>query len=329
MNESIIMVSVVMLLTALQIWLHKRESRYQRQPVSGGRTRAHDYAIAKLRVAAIAIAAEALVVIGMINSGLALIHDFFIRLGLVDWFVQWALFISTLLLIAAVKRSMTLVQIWLVEWRFGYANQGMGLFVKDTLLKAVLLFVCGGGLGMVAIQIVQQGWSTAWIWLALLWGGFVWGRSWLHPVIIAPLFNRYQRLDNVELAEAVCAIGQGAGVPVHSVLIMDGSRRSSHGNAHVTGQGSSRRVILLDTLAGILNRAELLAVVAHEMGHIRCRHMFYYQLCQFVASTIWIGLFAFWADSAGSDPGTGLALLWLLTPIVAFMVKPLFSSLIR
>jgi STE24 endopeptidase len=329
MRGGITMGTTVMLLAALQIWLHRREACYQRQHFSSRRAKAHGYAIAKLRVTAIAIAIEALFVIVMINLGLAQLYDLFAWLGLAEWIVQWAVFVSTLLLIAAVKRSMTLVLIWLVERRFGYTNQHMGVFLKDTLLKAALLFACGGSLGLVSIQILQQGWSTGWIWLVLIWSGFVWGRSWLYPVIIAPLFNRYQSLNNPELADAVRAIGQSSGVPVHAVLIMDGSRRSSHGNAHVTGHGSSRRVVLLDTLDSILDQAELLAVVAHEIGHIRHGHMLYYQLCQFLTSTIWIGLFGFWAGRVGIDPGTGLALLWLLAPIVAFLVKPLFSGLIR
>ncbi|WP_260292324.1 M48 family metalloprotease [Sedimenticola hydrogenitrophicus] len=313
----------------LQLWLHGRELRYQQRQSAQAGARSSDYSRQRLRFAALGLVFEALFVLLMLAAGLELLQRLWLAAGLSGWALQWALLLSVLLLLAAVQRAITLLRVWCVERRFGYSRQRLGGFFRDTLVKAGLLLIVGSGLAAGATRLLEAGWPAGWWSLALLWGGFVWVRSWLYPALIAPLFNRYRPVDDPDLVCRVGAIGRQAGIDLGPLLVMDGSRRSSHGNAHVTGTAGSRRVVLLDTLSGILDTGEIAAVVGHEAGHLRARHMPLFQFCSLLVSTLWIGLFSLAAGTAELAPGTGLALLWLLTPNAALLVKPLFSCMIR
>lgn len=322
----------------LQLWLHGRELRYQQRRPDRGRGR--DYTRQRLRVTLLGLLVEGLCVL-LLVAGLDGLDRLWQAAGLSGWALQWVLPVTVLLLLAALRRALTLLRVWSVERRFGYSRQTLAGFLRDSLVQGGLLLACGAGLVAAALFLLGSGlesdwgsgwgggWSQGWPWLVLLWGGFVWARSWLYPVLIAPLFNSYRACDDAVLAHRVRAIARQAGVRLGALLVMDGSRRSSHGNAHVAGAGGSRRVVLLDTLHGILEREEIVAVVAHEVGHLGARHMLGFQLCTLLASSVWIGLFSLAAGLAELAPGEGLALLWLLSPSAALLVKPLFSRLIR
>lgn len=310
-----------------QLWLHGREIRFQQR--QAGVTGTADYPVQRLRFARIGLVIEALFVLLMLAIGLAGLNRLWLAVGLDGWPLDGAVLLSVVLLQAAVQRGITLLSVWCVERRYGYSCQSAGGFFRDSLIKAGLLLFCGGLLAAVATYLLAVGWQTGWWGVALLWAVFVWIRGMLWPALIVPLFNRYRPYPEAGLEYRMQGMALQAGVRVGPLLEMDGSRRSSHGNAQVTGFGASRRVVLLDTLRGILEPEEILAVVAHEIGHLGARHLTVFQCCNLLAVTVWIGLFSGLAGSADVTPGSGLAMLWLLSPTAALLVRPLFARLIR
>ncbi|MCW8905196.1 M48 family metalloprotease [Sedimenticola sp.] len=310
-----------------QLWLHGREIRFQRRRATASRTT--DYPLQRLRFARVGLVIEALFVLLMLALGLEGLERLWLAAGLSGGWLDGALLLSVLLLQAAVQRAVTLLRIWRVERPFGYSCQSAGGFFRDTLIKGGLLLLCGAALAAVATHLLAAGWRAGWWGLALLWVVFVWARGMLWPALVAPLFNRYRPYPDAGLDYRMQAMALQAGVRVGPLLELNGSRRSSHGNAQVTGFGAARRVVLLDTLRGILEPEELLAVVAHEIGHLGARHLAVYQCCNLLAATLWIGLFSVLAGASFLASGSGLALLWLLSPTAALLVKPLFARLIR
>ncbi|WP_428623703.1 M48 family metalloprotease [Sedimenticola sp.] len=307
-----------------QLWLYGREIRFQWR-----RSAMANYSVRRLQVILLGLIIEALFVLLMLAAGLDGLNRLWLETGLHGWLLNGAVLLSILMLQAAMQRGIALLRVWGVERRFGYACQSLGGFFRDTLIKGGLLLLCGALLAAAATGLLETGWQRGWWGVALLWAGFVWARSSLWPTLIAPLFNRYRLYDDAGLEYRVQAMALQAGVRVGPLLEMDGSRRSSHGNAQVTGFGASRRVVLLDTLRGILEPEEIMAVVAHEVGHLGGRHLGLYQLCTLFVATVWIGLFSWLAATLAWAPGSGLALLWLLSPTAALLVKPLFAHMIR
>ncbi len=318
---------------AVQTWLHSREIRFLRagqdQPDLDEKTAS--YRIAGLKVSAASILIQTVFVIVLVfGGGLPWLQT--IWTGGAGPIVDIAFLVCVVLALAAVRRSIVAFRVWGVERRFDFSNQTAFLFIKDTLFQGILLFaltlVIGGGALFALERWGLMGWAAIW----LMWTAFGLLRTWLYPLVIAPLFNDFSSPENVGLVDKVKQLGNRAGTKVGKVLIMDGSRRSSHGNAHVAGLGTTKRVVLLDTLFNILTLEEILGVLAHELGHQKHSHIAKYRSLEALASAIWIGVFGYASGFLVFQhfgPGQALALMWMLTPLLIFWVQPFFSALIQ
>lgn len=229
-------------------------------------------------------------------------------------------------------------RVFRIEQRFGFNRTTPGLFVLDLAKGAALLAVLGVAVGVALLWLVAHGGRWWWVIAWAGWAVFSFALSWAFPVLIAPLFNKFRPLGDSILSDQIAALLRRNGFCTAGVFVIDGSRRSTHGNAYFTGFGRSKRVVFFDTLLTLLDREETVAVLAHELGHYRRHHIQKQILLGITSSFIGFGLVA-WIIGQGwfytglavetQTAATAFALLLLAGPAFAFFVGPLFAALSR
>ncbi len=236
--------------------------------------RSAEYALAKERIGLIETLLGVILTLVFIFGGLLPWYDRFIA-GLSDHtIIHGLLFFGVLALVQSlVGIPFSLYRNFVLEARFGFNRMGMGLWLTDlvkSLLIGALLFVLLAGGALWLVQAAPHSW---WLWVWGFWAGLSVFLLLLSPYLIEPLFFTFKPLDKPELEDRVRSLLERAGVKAGKILQVDASKRSGHSNAYFTGIGKVKRVVLFDTLLEQLNDEELLAVLAHELGHWRCGHL--------------------------------------------------------
>ena len=229
-----------------------------------------------------------------------------------------------------------------IEQRFGFNRTTWRLYLLDTvkgLLVAALI-----GLPLVALVLWIMGSAGAWWWLWawLAWVGFQLLMLVIYPTVIAPLFNKFEPLPDESLRERVQALMARCGFAAKGLFVMDGSRRSAHANAYFTGLGSAKRVVFFDTLLKRLTHGEVEAVLAHELGHFKLRHVPKRMAVIFGISLAALALLGWLTQQPwfylglGVTPNVGgpndalaLLLFMLALPPFSFLLVPLASRVSR
>lgn len=300
--------------------------------------RAADYTLARVRVALAELPLAPIVLLAWIGFG-AVWLDGLWRNWLGDGVIAGtALFLSVLLISSLLDLPFALYRTFVVESRFGFNRTSLKRFFLDRILQG-LLGLALGGLLIAALLWTVASLGDLW-WLAgwALWMGFLLLMMWAFPTLIAPLFNHFQPLNNANLRARIEGLLQRCGFRSNGVFVMDGSRRSSHGNAYFTGFGEARRIVFFDTLLERLQPEELEAVLAHELGHYRHRHI-RNRLLLSAAMTLlgfWLAALVIEAPwfyqglglQAGSQ-ALGLLLVLLVLPVFSHFLQPLLSLLQR
>jgi STE24 endopeptidase len=160
-----------------------------------------------------------------------------------------------------------------LEERFGMNRTTAATFVADKIKGALLTLILCGVLAWPVLALLQAAGYLAWLYCTLAFGIFMLLMQYIGPSIILPLFNKFEPIEDGDLREDIFDLAAAAEFPLKDIYIVDGSKRSSKGNAFFAGFGKSRRIGLFDTLINRLTRSEILAVLAHEMGHFRLRHV--------------------------------------------------------
>ncbi|MEP7280786.1 MAG: M48 family metallopeptidase, partial [Rubrivivax sp.] len=229
-----------------------------------------------------------------------------------------------------------------VEERFGFNRVSPGLFVADLLKGLALAALVGLPLGTLVLWLMAGAGRWWWLWAWAAWVAVSLLMMVVYPTLIAPWFNRFEPLADESLKARVQALMQRCGFAARGLFVMDGSRRSAHGNAYFTGLGAAKRVVFFDTLLQRLDPPEVEAVLAHELGHFRHRHVLQRLVLMFGASGAalaglgWLaGQPGFYAGLGvtpnGAAPNDALALLLfgLALPPVLFFATPLMAQLSR
>ena len=206
--------------------------------------------------------------------------------GLLPWLVQaiqglgWGGIAQGLAFFAAFSLLLNLFQVpfdlydtFVIENRYGFNTKTFKLWIADLLKSLVLSALLGGILLGLFLSLAAHGGKHWWLWAWLFVGAFELLMMWMYPVILAPLFNKFVPVDNPELVRRVEALMQRAGLRSKGVFKMDASRRSRHTNAYFTGLGKSKRIVLFDTLIDSHAPEEIEAVLAHEIGHWKKKHI--------------------------------------------------------
>jgi STE24 endopeptidase len=184
-----------------------------------------------------------------------------------------AVVLTTMLIVSAIGLPLSLWRTFGVEARFGFNRMTPGLYIADLVKSLVLSLLLGAPLIFVILYLMQQAGSLWWIYAWLVWVGFTVLITWAWPTIFAPLFNKFTPLSDETLKQRTEALLQRCGFASKGVFVMDGSRRSVHGNAYFTGVGRNKRIVFFDTLIERLQIAEVEAVLAHELGHFSLHHV--------------------------------------------------------
>ena len=311
--------------------------------------KAADYTLAKARVSLIDITLSAAVLLcwtllgGLNWLNLKLLE--FINPGL--W-QQLALLASFAVISAAIELPLSLYQTFKLEQRFGFNQMTLGLWLGDLLKSTLVGAIIGLPLAALILWLMGSTGPLWWLWAWAAWTGFNLLLMWIFPSFIAPLFNKFEPLADESLKSRVTSLMQRCGFAAKGLFVMDGSRRSAHANAYFTGFGNSKRVVFYDTLLKQLSPDEVEAVLAHELGHFKHKHITKRMVLMFGVSLLGFGLLGWlgqqpWFYSGlgvtilqskslgvpAENNGLALLLFMLVVPVFSFFVTPLMSVMSR
>ena len=229
-----------------------------------------------------------------------------------------------------------------IEQRFGFNRTSLALWLADMAKGAAVGALIGLPLAALILWIMGATGGLWWLWAWGAWVAFNLLLLVIYPTLIAPLFNKFEPLPDEALKARVQALMQRCGFAVKGLFVMDGSRRSAHGNAYFTGLGASKRVVFFDTLLARLSPPEVEAVLAHELGHFRHKHVLKRMLGIFGLSLLGLALLGWLAGQSGFYAGLGVApnltapndalallLFMLVVPPFAFFASPVMAHFSR
>jgi STE24 endopeptidase len=305
--------------------------------------KAADYTVAKTRFGLLELAFGAAVLLGWtLLGGLDALNQ-----ALLGWLEsgmtqQLALITAFAVISGALDLPFTLYQTFVIEERFGFNKMSFRLWLAD-LAKSTAL---GAAIGLPIVALILwlmgatgQYW---WLWAWAVWMGFNLLLLVIYPTFIAPLFNKFKPLEDETLKARVTELMRRCGFAAKGLFVMDGSKRSAHANAYFTGFGAAKRVVFYDTLLSKLSPGEVDAVLAHELGHFKHKHivkriagLFALSLAGF-ALLGWLSAQAWFYTGLGvrpnlDGPNDALALLLFLlaVPVFTFFISPLLALLSR
>ena len=312
--------------------------------------KAADYTITKARLGLIEMALSAAVLLGWtLLGGLDALNQALLeRLG-GGMAQQLSLLASFAVISGLIDLPLSLYQTFVVEQRFGFNKMTWRLWLADAVKGLLVGAAIGLPVAALVLWIMAATGPLWWLWAWCFWMGFNLLLMVVYPTVIAPLFNKFQPLEDESLKARVTALMQRCGFAAKGLFVMDGSRRSAHANAYFTGFGAAKRVVFYDTLLRQLTPGEVEAVLAHELGHFKHRHIVQRIVAMFAMSLAGFALLGWlsgqvWfyaglgvrpnisldpATAAAPNDALALLLFMLAVPVFTFFISPLFSQLSR
>ena len=301
--------------------------------------KAADYTITNTRIGMVALAYDSLLLLGWtLGGGLEWLDSSWRAENFSPVVTGVGVMLSAMVLMSLLDLPFSLYHTFVVEERFGFNRSTIGVFFADLLKQAALLLVIGAPLIALALWIMEASGGLWWLYVWAVWMAFSLLMFWAYPAIIAPLFNKFSPLDNEALKQRIQALMDKCGFRSKGIFVMDGSKRSGHGNAYFTGVGSNKRIVFFDTLLDSLTPEEIEAVLAHELGHFKLKHIQKRLLSTFALSLAALALLGWLAGQDWFYHGLGvsqasswmaLLLFMMVLPVFTFFVQPLMSLLSR
>ena len=348
---TVVFLAALALSTGLRLWLdlrHLRHVRAHREQVPAdffGRIelvdhrKAADYTAAKVRIGLAEIVVDALVLLALTLGGVLGWIDQALRDGLGSGYLHGlALFACAGLLGFVIGLPASLYRTFVIEARFGFNKLTWPLWLADLAKGAALTVLIGGPLLLAVLWLMDAMGKNWWFYVWLVWLGTNLLILFLYPTVIAPLFNKFTPLEDAALKQRIEALLARCGFASSGLFVMDGSKRSAHGNAYFTGFGRSKRIVFFDTLLEKLAPQEIEAVLAHELGHFRHRHVIKRIALSAALSLAFLWLLGQIIDQpwffdglkvGAGGTAMGLLLFSMVLPVFLFPLAPLTSSLSR
>jgi STE24 endopeptidase len=339
----------------VKFWLASRQMRHvarHRDAVPGlfahtialaAHQKAADYTITKTRFGMLELAFANAVLLGWtLLGGLSSLNQALLdAMGSGMW-QQLALLGCFALISGLLELPFSLYQTFVIEERFGFNKMTLSLWLADLMKSTLLGTVIGLPIAALILWLMSAAGDLWWLWAWAVWMGFNLLLLVIYPMFIAPIFNRFKPLEDETVKARVTALMQRCGFAAKGLFVMDGSKRSAHGNAYFTGFGAAKRVVFYDTLLAKLSPSEVDAVLAHELGHFKHKHiikriagMFALSLAGFallgwVSTQVWFytGL-GVRPNLEGPNDALALLLFLLAVPVFSFFVSPLLARLSR
>lgn len=302
--------------------------------------RAADYTRARVQLGLVDMGVGVVMLLGFtLFGGLAWLHGAWLALLPESPLLQQILLVLTVVILSSlIELPVAVYRQFRLEKAFGFNRMTPGLFVSDFLKSGLVMALLGVPLLAAVIALMEGAGPWWWLWAWGVWVVFNGAILVLYPTVIAPLFNRFSPLEAGPVRERVEALLARCGFSSRGVFVMDGSRRSAHGNAYFTGLGKSKRIVFFDTLLSRLDPDEIEAVLAHELGHFHHRHIVKRMAVSFGLSLAALALLGWLAQSPWFYQGLGvtpdpngptsalaLVLFLLVAPVFTFLAQPLAS----
>ena len=335
---------------AARLWLKFRHIRFvaahRDQPPAdfaeritlAAHQKAADYTVDRSQVAVLNTLIEAALLLTLtLGGGLSSLHEFWAPR--VDGLGYGLAMIFSLMFISGlIDLPLSLYSQFVIEARHGFNRMTLGLFITDLLKQTLLGIAIGAPVILAVLWLMGAMGQYWWLYVWLFWSGFNLLIMFVYPTWIAPLFNKFSPLEDGEMKTRIEALLVRCGFRSSGLFVMDGSKRSSHGNAYFTGFGNNKRIVFFDTLLSRLQPPEIEAVLAHELGHFRKKHVIKRMVIMFAGSLGFLWLLGqlidapwFYAGLGLTAQNTALALIlfFLVMPVFTFPFTPLMSHLSR
>lgn len=349
-NFSLAFLTALSLMIALRLYLASRQishvlgrrgkvpEQFSGRVELSAHQKAADYTAQRTRFGVLTLAVEiALLLAFTFAGGLQALHDFWsFRLSGLAYGI--AMIFSVMFISGVVDLPLSLYSQFVIEAKFGFNRMTLRLFVADLLKQTVLGIAIGTPVMIAVLWMMAQRGNYWWLYVWLFWCGFNLLILFIYPTWIAPIFNKFTPLNDAPLKARIEALLQRCGFATSGLFVMDGSRRSNHGNAYFTGFGKTKRIVFFDTLLGRLQPVEMEAVLAHELGHFRHRHVIKRIVLIFALSLAFLAALGqmidanwFYNGLGVSAKSTALALIlfFMVTPVFIFLLTPLTSLISR
>jgi STE24 endopeptidase len=342
-----IFLAALLLTTAAKLWLAARHHHHigaNRDAVPGEFTqaitldahqKAADYSRAKTKLNMLDMGIDALLLLLFtLGGGLRWLDGMARHLAGDTLWHGVLLAFGVTIVSGIINLPLSLYRTFGIEARFGFNQMTAKLFVVDLLKQTVLGAAIGIPLILAAMWMMNSLGAYWWFYAWLGWMAFNVILLAIFPTWIAPMFNKFSPLDNQDLKTRIELLLGKCGFKAQGLFVMDGSKRSSHGNAYFTGFGKTKRIVFFDTLLTRLSTEEIEAVLAHELGHFKRRHVIKRIALSFAVSLVMLGVLGFLMNQswfyAGLNAGqqsTGMALVlfFMVMPVFMFILQPLSS----
>lgn len=347
----LLFICAVILTTAMRLWLGRRQARhvaahahdipeeFRDQVAAGEYERAAAYTVAKIRLEALeSVWDAAWLLIATVGGGLSWLDQQISASGLPVPIRGTLFLLAVALLSAALSLPFEVYRTFVLEQQFGFNRTAPRLFLTDLVKRLVLSAILLGPLIYGILWLMQAAGPSWWLAAAGSVMAFQLLLLWAYPAVIAPWFNRFKPLDNPALAHQVAQLLDANGLRAEGLFVMNGSLRSTHGNAYVTGIGNAKRIVFFDTLLERLAPDEVQAVLAHEIGHVKRYHTrkriltLAVMIFAVFAVLAWLKTrpwFYLGLGVAGPSTYMALALFLLAAPPFAFLIRPLAALMSR
>lgn len=345
-------IALVVATTSIRVWLGRRHISYvqtHRNLVPNAfkdsialdaHQKAADYSSAKTKLVMVEAFAQAILLLVLtLGGGLQLIDDVWRNLLPTQDIIRGALVICSAMLVSSfIDLPFEYYKTFTVDEQFGFNKMTPAMFFSDLVKHSLVGIALGAPILFAALWLMQGAGDYWWLYLWLVWSGFNLIMLAVYPTFIAPLFNKFSPLKDEVLKLRIEALLTKCGFKSQGLFVMDGSSRSSHGNAYFTGFGASKRVVFFDTLLERLNTDEIEAVLAHELGHFKHHHVIKRITLMFAVSFLGLALLGWLIGQPWFYTGLGvtqesnymaLILFLLASPTFLFLLRPVMASYSR
>ncbi len=349
---TLVFVGLLAMSTIIRLWLGRRHINYvlahrNQVPTAFAATialdahqKAADYSADKTKLMMTEACVQALLLAFLtLGGGLQLIDDAWRSILPSQEIIRGALVICSALLISGlIDLPFDYYKSFVVDEKYGFNKMSPSMFFIDLVKQSVVGLALGAPILFTALWLMQGAGDYWWLYLWFVWSAFNLLMLAVYPTFIAPLFNKFSPLADDTLKSRIEALLTKCGFKSQGLFVMDGSTRSSHGNAYFTGFGASKRVVFFDTLLDRLNTDEIEAVLAHELGHFKHHHVIKRIAMMFFVSFLGLALLGWLIKQDWFYTGLGVAqqsnymaliLFLLISPVFLFVLRPIMASYSR
>lgn len=336
---TIIFLIAVVISYAIQSWLSSRQKSFvlkhrnavpeafKESVTLEAHQKAADYTVAKGNLGEIdSILGVIFLMILTLGGGISMVFKLWSISELSPMMMELAAVGTIILIMTLFEIPSSFYQTFVIEEKFGFNKSTVAQFFKDQAISLSLVIAIGLPILALILWVMESVGEYWWLYAWAILMGFSLLMSWLFPTVIAPLFNKFTPMEDGSLKERIQGLLTRCGFSSNGIFIMDGSKRSGHGNAYFTGMGNNKRIVFFDTLIESLDDEELEAVLAHELGHFKCKHVLKMLFASSVMTLISFAVLGLLINQEWFYTGLGVDTQTNATALLLFtLVSPVFT----